>query len=719
MTLIVTVFSGIAVGEDQLTKDKDKTTAKAAALDDMVVTATRTEKDVDSAPGNSTVISKEDLALKDLHTIEDALVHESGFFDGKLRGMPEAHQTLIMLNGMPLNTGWRGHVRWENIATDNVERIEVIRGPASALYGGNAMGGVINIITAAPEKLEATAKVGYGSDETIRHSLALGNRFMDKFSIRLGYEFEESDGYPDSLVTRSISSGTGELTGGYETLDKTGKRKWVAGDKGDEYYERWNTNLDAVYDLTDTGSLAFNFQWGFREYGNDRPNTYLQDADGNPSFSGSIDAGEGESASVSLSNYITAGPGEISTPSYLLTYKETLGPADLVVKAGYHHEDRWYTTPRISGDETYDNADGYLKEFDTDVWYGDIQTNLSVGQSHLLTTGVSIRYDKFDGGRYELTDYHDENSKYGSRSDITQGEDRLYAIYLQDEWKIINSLSLFLGARFDYWESFDGLAVVEDESINFDDRDDSSFNPKLSAVWKLFDDTIIKGSAGQAFRPPSLYELYRTYRSGDGMVNSNPELEPETLQTYEVGVTQYLFDRGLKLSVTGFHTDIDDLIYYYEVGNDRFKDNASQAKIDGIEVEASLWPFEWLNLWGNYTYNDTEIKENVHDPDMEGKKITGMPERTINLGLALSSKYVRASLMGRYLGRIYTQEYNDGIDDVYGAYSQCWLWETKVTISPLKHVKLSLSVDNLFDEEYFESSVGRERSYFAEVMIDW
>ena len=691
-------------------------------LDELVVTATRTEKDVDDAPANVTVISSEELALKNIHNIEDALVHESGIFNGKLRGLPAAHHTLIMVNGMPMNTGWRGHVRWENIAIENVDQIDIIRGPASALYGGNAMGGVINILTDVPQKFEATARVGYGSDETIRHSLSLANRYKDKFSLRLGYEFEESDGYPDSLVTRSISSGTGEVTGGYETLDKNSKRKWVAGDKGDEYYERWNTNVDAVYDLTDTGSLTFNFQYGFREYGNGRPNTYLRDTDGNPVFSGKIDAGEDERASVSLSNYITAGPGEIVTPSYLLTYKETVGPVILVVKAGYHNEDRWYTTPKVNGDETYDTADGYLKEFDSDVWYGDIQTTFSIGEKHTLTAGVSSRSDKFDGGRYEVTNYHNENSKYGDRSDITQGEDRLYAVYLQDDWQVTDDLTIFLGGRFDSWETFDGLAVVDGESMHFSDRDDSAFNPKLSAVWKPFSDTIIKGSVGKAFRPPSLYELYRTYtRSNGGMIYGNPALEPETLENYEVGVSQYLYvsDTALKLSLTGFHTEISDLIYYYDIGDDRFKDNAGEARIDGFELEASIWPVKWLNVWGNYTYNDTEIKENVTDPEMEGKNITDMPESTVNLGVALNSEHVRASLMGRYLGRIYLNDDNSDIDDVYGANSQCWLWEAKITVSPVEHVSISLSVDNILDEDYFESSLGRERSYFIETTIDW
>ena len=719
MVSAFTIFPGIVRGEEEAREDKNKTSTKASALDDLVVSATRTEKDVDSAPGNSTVITRKDLDARNIHTLQDALIHEVGIFNGQLRGLSGQQYTLVMLNGMPLNNGWRGLIKWENIAIDNVKRIEIIRGPASALYGGNAMGGVINIITDSPKQLEAVAKIGYGSDETLHHSVSLGNRFMDKLNLRLGYEMEESDGYAKDLVTRSISSGEGTLTGGYATLDTSGTSKWAVGDKGDEYYDRWNINLDAVLDLTDTGTLSFNFQWGSREYGFDHPDTYLVDAAGNPAYDGSVDAGDGQAADVSLANYITTGPGASETPSYLLTYQEIFGAVGLSAKVGYHHEYQWYVTPLVGEGETYDNADGFIKEFDSDVWFSDIQTNISIGDNHLLTSGVSFRYDGFDGGRYELTYYRDEDSKTGPRSDITEGKDRLYALYLQDEWQFLDSLSLFIGARLDYWETYDGKAVIGDEIKTFDQRDDSAINPKISAVWRPLADTVIKGSVGRAFRPPSLYELYRNYRMGNGTVNSNPNLDPETLINYELGVAQYFFKRSLKVSATAFHQDISDLIYYYKVGNDRFKENASEATIDGFELEASLTPFDWLNVWGNYTYNDSEIKENVHDPEMEGKRITYMPESTINLGTDITYRFLTLGLMGRYLGRIYTQTNNDDIDDVYGGYSKCWLWEGKLTLSPFDHVAISFSVDNLFDEEYFENKLGRERSYFAEVSINW
>ena len=693
---------------------------KAVKLEEMVVTATRTETDVDSAPASVTVISKEDMKFRDLHTIDDALKYESGIYDGKLRGMPSGKHTLVMLNGMPLNTGWAGNIRWYNIAVENVERIEIVRGPSSALYGGNAMGGVINIITSEPKKFEARGEVGYGSDDTVRYSFNVGDRFTDKLSIRLGYEFEETGGYPTKLIQRSISSGSGTLTDGYGMLSKSGKRKWVIGDVGDRHEERWNVNFNSVYDLTDTGSLAFDFQMGHREYGYDHLHTYLRDASGNPAFNGSVDVGNGEKVSVSPSKYITSGMGENESPSYMLTYRDLFGSIGFIGKIGYQHDDHWYTSPTAKGSDNYENAPGRLKGYEGDTWFGDLQTNIPVGDSHLLTSGFYFRSDDFDQGEFDLAYYRDEHSKTTSKTDMSQGKDRLYAAYLQDEWQIMDKLTLFTGARFDYWEVFDGESGAVGNEVKFNNKDDSAISPKVSVVWKPVVNTVIKGSAGKAFRPPNIYELYRTMESSSGkMYYSNPDLDAETLWNYEIGVDQYFFNRVLKLSATYFHTDIKDLIYSYDMGGDSYKDNIGEARIDGIELEASARPFDWLNLWSNYTYNDSKVKKQDHDPEMEGKKITGMPVRTINLGTEISYRWMTASLMGRYTGRIYKQRYNDDINDVYGANTKWWLWETNLAVSPWEHAKLSFSVKNLFDREYFDYNIGGERSYFVEMSLKW
>lgn len=375
--LLLTCLFGLifTVSEFGFAEEKEKET-KVIKLGDVVVTATRTEKDVDSAPGSVTVITREDIAKLNIHSLDEAIKYETGVFTKHIKGlsdsMPSVHlrglygpdRTLVLLDGIPLNTGYNGAVDWTCISKENVERIEIIRGPASALYGGNAMGGVINIITSTPKKLQANASFGYGSNETYRYSAYIGDRLKDKLNIGIGFEGEETDGYPTSLTTRSIKSGPGTLTGGYGTVRATGYKTyykagdpaWVVGDKGDNPAKRWNVNFKTKYDLTDTGSIAFNFQTGHHSYEYDRPNTYLRDENGDPAFSGKVDVGGGQYASVSPSNFTPSGMGEKKEAVYSLAYKEMFGAVRFNGKAGYQQRDKWYTTATGSD---YDNASGY------------------------------------------------------------------------------------------------------------------------------------------------------------------------------------------------------------------------------------------------------------------------------------------------------------------------------------------------------------------------
>ncbi|MCK5509250.1 MAG: TonB-dependent receptor [Desulfobacterales bacterium] len=725
------------VSEFGFAEETEKET-KVIKLGNVVVTATRTEKDVDSAPGSVTVITKEDIAKLNIRSLDEAIKYETGVFVKHTKGlsdsMPSVHlrglygpdRTLILLDGIPLNEGYTGAVDWGCISKENVERIEIIRGPASALYGGNAMGGVINIITSTPKKLQANASFGYGSDKTYRYSAYIGDRFMDKLNIGIGFESEETDGYPTSLRTKSIKSGDDTtLTGGYGTVYPTdtkyhdaGDSTWVVGDKGNNPAKRWNVNFKTKYDLTDTGSIAFNLQTGLHEYGCERPNTYLRDENGDPTFSGNVDVGGGQYAKVSPSKYDLGGMGEKKESNYSIAYKETFGSIALNGKVGYQKRDKWYTSATASD---YDNAGGTLSDADTYSWFTDVQTNIPLGDKHLLTCGLYFRHDDFDQSAYNLSFYRDEDSKT-EKTTITEGNDRFYAVYLQDEWEILDNLTLFTGVRFDYWQAFNGKSGKVGNVEEFKEPDDSAFSPKVAVVFKPVQNTVIKSSIGRAFRAPNIYELYRTWpsTSSSKIYYSNPDLGPETLWNYEIGIDQYFFSRGLKLSATYFHTDIDDLIYSYDKGEDNYTDNAGKAKIDGIELGIHAIPIDWLRLWCNYTYNDTEIKKHDYKPEVEGKKITGTPESTINLGTEITYRWITASIAGQYLGEIWKSELNDDVKNVYSGNSEkYWLWDAKLSVAPIKNVEISFSVENLFDKEYYEYYVGGERTYFGEVSLKW
>lgn len=582
------------------------------------------------------------------------------------------------------------------------------------------MGGVINIITTTPKKREASAWIGYGGDDSKRYGAAMGDRFADRLSVSWGVEGEETGGYPTSLVTRPISKGNGDIYGGYPTQSTSGAPMWVVGDTGDNTARRLNLNLKAVYDYSRTGSLGVELQSGRHEYGYDPPHTYLSDRNGRgPVFSGKTDAWGSGYAGVSPSNYIAyTGNSEKTFNLYAVTYKEDSGLFNFTGRLGYEHKNFCYTSSSGARDQDYWNAPGTKSDADYDSWFSDLQANAPIGEKHLVTLGFYSRGDEYDGGGYDLAFYRDEDSRV-RKTDITRGKARSYALYVQEEWRPIESVTLYGGVRADFWNAYDGMSGPVSELERFNESSDSSVSPKASAVWNPLKDTYLRTSIGEAFRPPTLYELYRTWSWSAGTYHSNPDLGPETLWNYEAGLDQYLLDRRLRLSVTAYHTDAYDLISTYWVGRDNYKDNLSRARINGIELEADVTPVKWLRFWGNYAYNQTEAIKNRRNPAADGKRLAGYPVMVMNLGAEVTYRWVKANIAGQYLGRTYASELNDDVQDVYGGNSRCWLWDTKLTMTPVKHIEFSFSVENMFNQGYFEYYKGPGRIYWTQLKYVW
>ena len=716
---------------------------KVLKLEEVVVSATRTEKRVDDAPASVTVITREDMKVMDIRKIDDALRHVGGAYTKRskgiretlprisLRGLPGDERTLIMVNGIPVNDGYSNQAPWNQIPVDSVERIEVTRGPGSALYGGNAMGGVINIILREPEELTAKARAGYSwgdyeNDGGVKNNYEeysvgfyAADRFMDTFGLKVSYDAIWSDGYPTDLVTKSTSSGAGAVEGGYPIKSSRDSDYWVVGDKGDNEAGQWSLNIGGIYDTSDTGKINLDVTAGSHRYEYDRPHSYLEGG----VFEGSADAYDDKKTSSISEKDFLKGKGEEETLISSLTCAETFGSADFTGKIGYWDKDKLYTSRNTSRsvEGGYDNRPGKLTESDVRTWTTDLQVDYPFGENHVTTFGIYYRNDDFKQGEHTLSYYRDEDSKT-AKTGLTEGGADLYAAFVQHEWAVSDALSLYAGLRFDHWETSDGKSGDADAPKILNDSDDSNVSPKLSAVWHPFEDTYLKGGISHGFRPPNIYELYRTWTSSatGTTYNSNPDLDPETLWTYEAGVTQYLLNRMVKLGATAFYTDFEDYIDSRTIPRpgvpdktDTIKDNVGSAEIKGIELEASAYPADWLKLWANWSYNDGEYKDWPEQPEAEGKQIADLPERIANVGAEFYYNWLTLSLSGNYTGRIYTDELNERIDDTYTTYSKRWLWDAKILASPHESVNLEFSVTNIFDEEYFDYYVGQPRTFFA------
>lgn len=723
--LVMAFLALLGLGSSALAADP------VTVLDDVVVSATRTEKAKGDVAASVTVITAQELAEQKVTTVDDALKRVEGIYVRRphgiassipsvtMRGLEGQDRTLVMMNGLPLNDGYSGAVFWNNLSVENIERIEVTRGPASALYGGNAMGGVINIITKMPEKMEGGIRLGAGNRDTIGGTAWFGDK-IGALSYRLSMEGRGTQGYPSLLTVVGSAAGASPNTGA-DSIETTTGTSYVVGDRGDKKAGRYNLNTSVAWDLPEDGSIKLDLSRGHTMYFYKSPHTYIRNPAGDEVWSGNADVGGGRrTTNFTRSSFLSGRGGETMHMGSLTLEKELWG-TDFIAKAGLIHSDRWYTTPKST--QVY-GGPGVLTPSDRWGFYLDLQDSIALGDDHLLTFGAYFRRDSFEQKERTLDNYLKESTK-GDVTNVTQGKMHQYALFVQNEWQVTDTFSLIPGLRLDMWEGFDGESGPAGSVKTLDDASASSVSPKISALWKALPDTSLRASVGQAFRPPNIYEMYRDWRADSGTYYySNPDLDPETIWTGEVGVDQFLFDRSLQISLTGFYSQLHDAIGNRVVtasqsssgSTENYRVNFDKVKIQGFESSLNWAPLEWLELGTSYTVNYSKILENDADPVAEGHGLLNVPRNIWNVSATLRSDYVTWNVSGSRIGRIYTDKENKQDPDVYGGYPTKFLVDTKIVFTPFEHWSLALSVDNLLDEDvYYGSSVGPGREYFLEL----
>jgi iron complex outermembrane receptor protein len=712
-------------------KQEDAKTAKAPAvgeteLEEVVVTATRSEKSVDWAPGDAHVVTKKEIETRNIKAVDEALNMTPGVFNrrGKglmdtlanisLRGVPGANRTLILRDGMPMNTAYTADVNWGG-AIGDIERIEVVEGPFSSLYGGNAMAGVVNILTRMPEKSEFLAKTGYGSswvrgtamDDLFKSYISYGNKIAGKFSFLVSYGFQSTNGYP---TDRTQGTCPATYSGCEPTITPKGVETSNIGDKGDNKWWDDSILVKTGYDFSKDTKLLVSYGRTRSEYNRDKPNTYLTNSSGVPSYYPRI------------SSYLS-GNGGVETNMYTGSFETQFGLVKAKFNAGMNEvQKNWYTTPSNSKNEGYATSDGgpgKLSSTPSQNYYSDLQFTFPLPLNNVMTAGVSFRHGNADNKEYKLANWRYEDSK----TDMTYragGKDYTYSLFFQDEIGILKNLTAYIGARADFWSTSDGYAdTTGGDSYRYDSRSDSAISPKFALVYKPIDGTTLRSSVGRSFRPPTVYELYRTWESSTGTkYDSNPNLTPETSTTWDIGVEQKLW-KGAKAKVTYFENYFDDMIYRKSISSTEQQwVNAGAAQTKGFvgEVEQKI---RWFRFFANATYlTDSKITKNDAAPDSVGKKITYQPEELYNGGVEFRYKQFFAGLTGMYVGKMYRNDDNsDVVSGVYGSQDPYFVMNAKIAYTIKDAATVSFAVDNLLNRKYYAYYLAPGRSWFAELTL--
>jgi len=713
-------------------------------LDEVVVTATRTSATLSDAPAAVTVVNAKSIEAKNASRLGDVLdqvpslylrggalgqsqgtIGTSGM---SLRGIDQT-KTLILLDGQPIQDASSGKVNWRVPFVEDIARIEVVPGAFSSLYGSNAIGGVVNIITKQPDKREFTARIKKGWSDASGEdaSIYFRDRMDNGLGLVAGLGHQNRDSYVNDFVVKAPSCppapapctpGT-PVTGAQAITTREGVPTYLVGDLGTTPWSATNATAKLFYDLNARDKIYAGVNYQETKQGYTQFNTYLTNtATGAPVSSGTLGI---NGQRVVLTNYdftlFSFLPLQENTTRYFVGYDGTVGNGYLL-KADLGKIERTYNFTLASPTATWNSGAGTLSDTPNDGFDGTVQLSFPVGNNHFLVTGLALHKDSVNQQIHALSNWRDPDSKTAMNSGYN-GYSTTTSVFVQDEFSTTDALKIYLGGRWDDWETRgDNFVVAPASSTLYPARSISAFSPKVSAVYKLSEAAILRASFGKSFRAPTNQDLYVTTTSRGRTTAGDPNLQPERGTTWEVG-GEFRFTEDIKATATYYDTRLSDLIYLMQVNaTNSLRINAGKAKVQGIELSASTKLAKWLELDANYAYIDSKMLENATDPLSVGKRLTDAPRNIVGVGLTAQQGAWSGTLNARYVSHIYwTAQNTDILEGVPGSYDAHTMVNAKLGYAFSKMVKGSVAINNLLDKKAYAYFLLPGRNVTAELIF--
>lgn len=594
LALVLTVFFlplGVCAEQDQ------PTDASPAMLPEVVVTGSRIEQQVRKIPANVSVITPADIQNTNAKTAADLLRGEEGIVvrdplgNGNtaavdLRGFGETatQNTLVLVDGRRVNEVDLSAVDWAQIPIEQIERIEIVRGSGTVLYGDNATAGVINIITKSPsQKFSANGGVTFGS---------YSRRKVDAYA---------SGGYKRTAVSLS---GSLEDTDGYRENND---------------YHSGNFGGKLIFDATDR--LALNLSGSYHKDRFGLPGTLTQ-AEVDEDRRQSLDP---EDRAKTRDSFITGGIdwdfGAYGQVLADLSYRE-----------------------RISESKFPDESFPFRNNVDTDtigftpryIWDGEI-----FSRGNRLVAGVDLYGSKQDAKSYSGFFAPLPSAPTG----LSNVDRNSYGFYFNDELYVLKNLLFTFGARHEKVKyDFDVKDLSDFPLAPLDETTSDSENAFTAGLTLLYgQESSVFARVNRSFRFPLIDELV-VFDFDTGQIVVNPELKPQTGSHYEFGVRHY-FTPKIRANFTVFRADIDDEIFFNRptFTNENYPETLHQ----GVEVGARADVINHVALIGNYSYEKATFgqgpfKNNDIPAVPNNRASLGLRIYDFPQGMAFSADYIYA-----------------------------------------------------------------------------
>jgi outer membrane receptor protein involved in Fe transport len=275
-------------------------------------------------------------------------------------------------------------------------------------------------------------------------------------------------------------------------------------------------------------------------------------------------------------------------------------------------------------------------------------------------------------------------------------------------------LTLIPGFRADWWKNFDGRITSAAGATVPRDNVETALNPKFAAQYAVTERLRAGASFYQAFRAPTLNELYRGFSSSGFSFLANENLTPERLIGGDVKLEADLLpDRRLTLRLTGHHDEVkDQILFVTENALAARRRNVGRTRTRGGGVELTAQPHGLVSLKLGYAYADAIVTSFPGNPSREGLRVPNVSRHQVTLGVTLGSpETVQLTVMGRYLSKQYADDLNtQAIADFVVA-------DASLQKHLGRHWRLTLDAENLTNKSYIATQTGPVKTLGAPLLI--
>lgn len=685
---VLAAFSGLALQVQA---------QETVELDEVKVTAGRVEQELMDVNMSVSVITQEEIRRSSARNVGELLEDIPGVRinnDGgqgmkriKIRG-EDAFRTLVMIDGQKVSEHKSMSGSPMLIDPSMIERIEVIKGPASVLYGSDAIGGAINIITKKGGTKPIEGEVSAGMNTSASGKNASGSIYggIDGWKYRLSASIEDND---------NLKTPKGEMENTYFTA------RSVSG--------------FLSYDFTPDATVGASLDYYDLEFGSSDVNTpgFAVDV---PKWTRFKAAAFGEFKNITSSfvrlrtdifyqkskkDMTNTVPG-VWTQGEVDTFKAMGFEEAFLNRVGVQAGNAYVLQPHASNDM---NQYGF-----------SIQADWQIGDRNYLIAGYEISYDDLNAYSWNtgtnvmpmmLTDKNYD------------GYQMTNAVYASMETLLSANLTLTYGARYT-WVKTDMDSINNKMGTKTSgEGSDGKIVFNAGVLWHGTDNLTLRASYAQGYRSPILQELYiDTSMGSTGTTYANPDLKPETSDNFEIGARWN--STGLSADLAIFYSTADDYIAtLYNAQKRGYQyNNVAEAKTFGVELTSSVRIAET----GFEPYlTATWMRRQYQNGNGFSTYDTATPEFMLRYGVRWSGMYAGLGLRADAFARSQTEiEYDDGVQSAtdsssyrLGGYTTLNL-TAGVDFGPKRQYSFDLGLYNIFDKGYQEqTSIYEPGRYFV------